>query len=89
MFQTFGQDGQSTPRRVLPPLRLPLMKLLRGACDYTRSSQRLCATNPRDYVCGLLEASSDSEKLGFIPDYSKLCSEVYTEVMESLIKTRS
>jgi hypothetical protein len=67
----------------------PLIGLLRGACDYTRSNRRFCASNPRDYVYGLLGLCCDNDKLKLVPDYSKSCSEIFTEAMRSILNLYS
>jgi Heterokaryon incompatibility protein (HET) len=62
---------------------LPLAALLRGTCDYTSSDRRLCASDPRDYIYAMLGICTDAEELGIVPDYSKSCSDVFSEIAKA------
>jgi Heterokaryon incompatibility protein (HET) len=43
------------------------------------------ATDSKDRVYALLGLASDNDKLGIVPDYTKSCEEVYTEVATAIL----
>lgn len=62
-----------------------LYKLLLRANVISTDDNKLRATNPRDYIYGLLGLVGNEEKLGIKPDYEKRWQEVYVEVARLLI----
>lgn len=64
---------------------LPLTFILSTTFAYA-STRVLQASDPRDYVFGLLGLATDIKHLGLSPDYAKSNSAVYIETARALIK---
>ncbi|KAL5318093.1 hypothetical protein ACEPPN_015197 [Leptodophora sp. 'Broadleaf-Isolate-01'] len=69
--------------------RISLTQLLMSTSRYTSANQRLCSSDARDRIFGLLGICSDADQLGIFPDYTISCTRLYTQVAATLIRNYS
>jgi hypothetical protein len=83
MFQTWMQYHSDK-------LRSPKFGfLLKCVRPYKDQGEPLYCSDPRDVIYGILGLSSDVDKLGIEPDYSKPWQTVYIEAAKALLKQRN